>query len=416
MFRMTAGDSKDNTSLAGGGGKWWICILLLLATLLNYLDRQVLSLTADKLIAEFHIDKEGFGWILASFRYPYALAQVFGGWIVDSLGPRSVFPAAVGLWSTAGLLTGFAPSLGILSMCRCILGTGEAFNWPCALKTTERLLDDRDRPLANGVFNSGTALGSMIAPVVVTVLAARWGWRSPFIFAGALGGIWVVLWLASTRSYSVRLGGTPMAAREVVRVLIAIASKRAFWLLATTAVVVNSANYFLADWIPLYLKTERGFSFGAGNMLTVLIYAGLDAGNLLAGAFVRTATRRGVPVDQARNLALLISCILMTCAVLAGVTGSRYLALVCIILTAMGVAGFLVLYLTLVQDLDPLHVGAAAGMLGGLGNLVYGVVSPYIGRLADLHQTSLTFTCMGLLPWLAYLSISRVKREEPERT
>ena len=388
-----------------GSFKWWLCIVLLLATIMNYLNRQVLSLTAEKLIAEFHLNEAGFGLVLGAFRYSYAAVQLFGGWIVDALGARMVFPVAVGVWSLAGMLTAFAPTLGAISMCRLLLGAGEAFNWPCALKTTERLLEPADRALANGIFNSGTAVGAMLAPLLVTLFVPRWGWRSPFVFVGGLGVVWVLLWVGSTRGRSQKLRGEGLRLSEVPAIFASISRKRSFWLLAISAVVVNSVSYFLADWIPLYLKTERGFSFAVGNLLSILVYAGLDAGNLLTGAFVRGAMRRGMSSGMARSRSLLGSCVLMSCAVLAGLTQFRYVALGCIILTAVGVAGFLVIYLTLVQDVDPLHVGAAAGMLGGLGNLAYGVLSPYIGHLADLGQTSFTFLCIGILPWLAYWTI-----------
>jgi len=398
---MTVGDK----AWRAGAAKWWIAILLLAATILNYLDRQVLSLTAEKVIGEFGIGQEGFGRIVAAFRYSYAFVQVAGGWLVDAFGARTVFPLAVGVWSAAGCLTAFAPTLGALYACRFLLGVGEAFNWPCALKVTERMLEPKDRPLANGIFNSGTAVGAMLAPVVVTVLALSYGWRAPFLVTGALGFLWVGVWLVFTRGRGKQLAGLPLSPGGALRVMIAILRKPAFWMLAVSAVIVNSVSYVLADWIPLYLKTERGFSFGAGNVLSMLVYAGLDAGNLLVGVYVRTMVSRGRTVTAARNSALLICCILMSSAAAAGITPSRYLALALLTLTAMGVAGFLVLYLTLVQDLDPLHVGTAAGMLGGLGNFSYGLISPYIGRLADLHQTALTFTLVGVLPWLAFLAI-----------
>lgn len=384
---------------------WWICILLLFATVLNYLDRQVLSLTAERVIGEFQIDREGFGKILAAFRYSYAFVQIAGGWLVDAFGPRLIFPLAVGLWSTAGCLTAFAPTLGALYACRFLLGVGEAFNWPCALKVTERLLEPKDRPLANGIFNSGTAAGAMLAPVIVTVLALHYGWRSAFIVTGALGFVWVAVWFFYTRTRRGELGGKRLSAAGALRVMGAILRKPAFWMLAVSAIIVNSVSYVLADWIPLYLKTERGFSFGTGNVLSMLVYAGLDAGNLTVGLFIRRLVARGWKVPAARNAALLASCILMSSAAAAGITPSRYAALTLLVLTAIGVAGFLVIYLTLVQDLDPLHVGAAAGMLGGLGNFSYGLVSPYIGRLADSHQTGLTFALVGLLPWVAFLAI-----------
>jgi ACS family hexuronate transporter-like MFS transporter len=177
-------------------------------------------------------------------------------------------------------------------------------------------------------------------------------------------------------------------------------------MLAFSAVIVNSVSYFLADWIPLYLKTERGFSFGVGNALSILVYAGMDAGNLLVGFYVKRLAAAGWTVAMARRSALLLSCVFMSSAVLVGFTSAHYLALALLVLTAAGVAGFLVIYLTLVQDLDPAHVGAAAGLLGGLGNLAYGAISPYIGRLADLRETALTLTLIGVLPWIAYAAIA----------
>jgi ACS family hexuronate transporter-like MFS transporter len=312
------------------------------------------------------------------------------------------------------MLTTFAPTLGAISACRLLLGAGEAFNWPCALKTTERLLAPPDRPLANGVFNSGSALGAILAPIVVTVLVSKWGWRSPFVLTGALGAVWVYLWLRFTRGRASDLSGSQTRPAQAVAILGGIARRRNFWLLLTSAVVVNGVSYFLADWIPLYLQTERGFSFGMGNALSVLVYAGLDGGNLLTGVLVRAAIRYGATARQARAWSLFVSCMLMSCAAPVGFTQSRIIALGCIILTAVGVAGFLVIYLTLVQEVEPLHVGAASGMLGGLGNLCYGLISPYIGHLADLRETTLTFLLVGLLPWLAFLMILSVVRARPK--
>ncbi|HEX4810411.1 MAG TPA: MFS transporter [Bryobacteraceae bacterium] len=393
---------------------WVVCGLLFLATVLNYLDRQVLSLTAPKLIAVFHLNQREFGELIAAFRYSYALVQVAGGWIVDAHGPRIVFPTAVGLWSAASILTAFAPTLGAISGCRVLLGAAEAFNWPCALKVTERMLPPADRPLGNGIFNSGTALGAMLAPIIVTVAVSKWGWRSPFVVTGALGAIWVWIWIRVTRNRADQLLGSQAPAAAALSILAGILRKKNFWLLLTSAVIVNGVSYFLADWIPLYLQTERGFSFGMGNALSTLVYLGLDAGNLITGMFILSAIRFGLSYPQARTWCLFTSCLLMSCATSVGFTQSRSIALICIILTAIGVAGFLVIYLTLVQDLEPLHVGAASGMLGGLGNLCYGFLSPYIGHLADLRKTTLTFLLVGLLPWLSFLAILSVVRAGPK--
>jgi ACS family hexuronate transporter-like MFS transporter len=382
---------------------WRIVALLFAATFLNYLDRQVLSLTAEHIIEEFRLTKEDFGRILAAFRYAYALLQIAGGWIVDLRGPVVIFPIAVGLWSAAGVLTGFTRSAGMLAFLRFLLGVGEAFNWPCALNVTRRLVEERDRPLANGIFNSGAAAGALLAPVIVTVLAANWGWRAAFVVTGALGSLWIAAWLRSTRGVRGDLGATG-GRGTVPAVVVSVLRDGWFWRLSVSAVIANSVNYFLGDWIPLYLKTERGFGFAAGNALSMAVYGSLEAGNILIGLFVRRAASAGHTVAQARRVGLIGACMLMSSAAFAGLA-PRGVAVACLMLTALGVGAFLVIYLTMVQELEPRHVGTVAGLLGGFGNLAYGAVSPLIGRLADSRRTTLTFLLVGSLPWVALASM-----------
>ena len=384
---------------------WWICIFLFAATLLNYLDRQVLALTADKIITEFHLTKEGFGHLIAAFRYAYGIFQILGGFFVDSFGPRLVYPVAGGLWSMADILTSLAGTVTLLFGFRFMLGIGEAFNWPCALKVTHTLVPPKDRALANGIFNSGAAAGALIAPVVVTLLAVHYSWRAAFVLTGNLGAAWVLGWLWFTRKQVKELKGTPMKIGTALQVLGQFLSMRDFWLLTVSAIIINSVNYYLSDWIPLYLKTSRGFSFSRGNLLSIVVYAGSSSGNILVGLFVRKLVNRGLPIHTAKKCALFLSCILMCGAAFAGVTQYRYVAVGCLALTGIGVAGFLVIYLTTVQDLNSMYVGVSSGLLGGVGNLAYGYVSPLIGRLADLHRTNLTLTLVGLLPWLALVTI-----------
>ncbi len=391
---------------------WLIIGMLFLATVLIYLDRQILALTADRIMAEFHLSKEGFGRIISAFRYSYATFQIVGGWIVDSRGPGVVLPVALGIWSLAGMLTGLARSVRFLASTRFMLGMGEAFNWPCALKITQRLLPPRDRALANGIFNSGASAGAILAPLLVTLATLYFGWRSAFVITGALGGVWIVAWLIMSRPILGRLRGQRLSAMQVLRVMGIILTKRGFWLLSVSAIIINSVYYFLADWIPLYLKTERGFSFTVGNALSVIVYASLEAGNILVGLFVRRLVQKGFQVPTARRIALFVACLLMSTALLVGMVSSRGLAVCLLILPALGVAGFLVIYLTVVQDLESGYVGIASGMLGGLGNFFYGAVSPWIGRLSDLHQTFLTFSLIGLLPWLAFAAIFFAFREK----
>jgi ACS family hexuronate transporter-like MFS transporter len=390
----------------------WICILLFAATAIIYVDRQVMALTAEKIIAEFQLNQHEWGKVLATFRYSYGVVQIVGGFLVDAYGPALVFPAASGLWALGGLLTGLATSVAMLAGCRFLLGIGEAFNWPSALKVTNALVSPEERPLANGIFNSGAAVGALAAPVIVTLITVYFGWRAAFVATGTLGGFWVIAWLLYTRGSSAQLKGSSLTLHDVLPAVFHVLRLPGFWMLAIAGITINAVNYYLADWVPLYLKTTRHFNFAAGNILSIVVYAGVSSGNILAGLFVRSIVAKGLSVSAAKRGAMLISCMLMSAAAMAGFTPSRYLAVTLLALTGMGTGGLLVIYITLAQDLNPGYIGITTGLLGGLSNLAYGFLSPYVGRLADLHMNSLTLALMGALPWVAFIALFRSIRRE----
>jgi MFS transporter, ACS family, hexuronate transporter len=384
---------------------WGICLLLFFATSLIYLDRQVMALTADKIITDFGLSKQAFGHVLGSFRYAYGIFQIGSGFLVDSLGPGIMFPISGAIWSIGGLLTGFATTVSMLTGVRFMLGAGEALNWPCALKITNALLRPEDRILANGVFNSGTAVGALVAPLLVNLIAIRYSWRAAFVVTGIFASLWLASWLWFTRGSFSKLGGRPFVAAAVFSALRRILLMPRFWLLLVSAIVINSVYYYFSDWIPLYLKTSRGFTFSTGNTLSIVIYAGISVGNILTGFAVRVLLARGVSLPSAKRWALFLSCILMSFAIPAGVAANRYASVAFLGLTEIGVAGFLVVYLTVVQDLDPANIGMVSGLLGGFGNLAYGLINPYIGLLADQHRTVQVLTLAGVLPWLAFATL-----------
>jgi MFS family permease len=169
------------------------------STALNYMDRQAIALVSPQVRREFGIDFEGFGWLLTAFGLSYAVFQVPAGLMVDRLNVRLVYPAAVAFWSLMAIGGGLAPTLGVLVAMRALLGIGEAFNWPSALRVTSRILPPKDRSLGNGIFNSGAAIGAVLTPLTVPVLAKVFGWRVAFLVLGGLGFVWAGTWLALTR-------------------------------------------------------------------------------------------------------------------------------------------------------------------------------------------------------------------------
>jgi MFS transporter, ACS family, hexuronate transporter len=169
------------------------------STVLNYMDRQAMSLVGPQIKAEFHLRNVDFGWVLAVFQLTYAVFQVPAGYLADRWDVRKTYAGAVAFWSMAGMAAAFSPGLGVLLILRALLGVGESFNWPCALRVTGRILPASDRSLGNGIFNSGAAVGAVVTPITVTLLTNRFGWRTSFVVIGSLGFVWVAGWLAVLR-------------------------------------------------------------------------------------------------------------------------------------------------------------------------------------------------------------------------
>jgi ACS family hexuronate transporter-like MFS transporter len=180
---------------AGAGWGWGLCWLLFAATTLNYMDRQAIAVVGERIAAEFQIRFEDLGWVIAAFQLPYALFQVPAGFLADRWDVRKTYALAVAWWSIAAMAVAWSPSLGALMAFRAVLGMGESFNWPCALKVTATVLPPADRSLGNGIFNSGAAVGAVLTPLIVAPLTVWFGWRVAFELIGVAGLVWVAGWL-----------------------------------------------------------------------------------------------------------------------------------------------------------------------------------------------------------------------------
>src|SRR5262249_29854843 len=162
---------------------WGICWLMFASTVLNYMDRQAIALVGPKIKDEFRIGNEDLGWVQAAFYLSYALCQLWAGYLADRWDVRRAYAGAVAWWSLAGVATAYSPTLGTLLACRALLGVGESFNWPCALRVTATVLPPADRSLGNGIFNSGAAVGAVLTPLVVPPLTVHYGWRAGLLLA-----------------------------------------------------------------------------------------------------------------------------------------------------------------------------------------------------------------------------------------
>src|ERR1700733_7340890 len=179
--------------------KWQLCGVLFLATVLNYLDRQTMSILAPSLQKELHLDNEALGWLFAVFYYSYTFAQMAVGPVLDRVNLRWAFASAVCLWSVVSVLTGLANGFVGLLIFRLFLGVVESANWPGGMRVIARLMEPRERTLGNGIFTSGTSVAALVAPGLILGIAAYLGWRLTFVVVGSLGAFWVGGWILVTR-------------------------------------------------------------------------------------------------------------------------------------------------------------------------------------------------------------------------
>jgi ACS family hexuronate transporter-like MFS transporter len=196
--RIDLDDDFESRPKRAGRWAWGICWLMFASTALNYMDRQAIALVKPQVKEEYALNDGGFGWVIAVFYMTYAICQVPAGYLVDRTNVRWTYAGAVAWWSLAGMAAAFSPTLGILMVLRSVLGIGESFNWPCALRVTGTILPPADRSLGNGIFNSGAAVGAVLTPLLVPWLTVQYGWRTSFVVIGVLGFFWVAAWLALT--------------------------------------------------------------------------------------------------------------------------------------------------------------------------------------------------------------------------
>jgi ACS family hexuronate transporter-like MFS transporter len=189
--------------------KWWVCGLLLLATMLNYMDRLTLNLTAKLVRQSFGLDERDYGALESAFAVAFAVGSITFGWLADRINVRWLYPAALLGWSAAGFATGLVESFAQLLLCRFWLGLFEGSNWACGLRTTQRILPPSQRAMGNSILQSGAALGAIITPLLVKhMVTSGETWREVFMVVGGVGITWVLLWMPSVRTSDLALPQT----------------------------------------------------------------------------------------------------------------------------------------------------------------------------------------------------------------
>lgn len=394
--------------------RWWVCLLLMQATVVNYMDRMALNQLAVEIKASLRLDDFLYSWVESVFSFAFAVGAVCTGFVVDRVSVRWVYPLAVLGWSVAGVLTGFAGSFWALLTCRFALGLFEAGNWPCGIRTTRTVLRPEDRSLGNALFQSGTAFGAVITPQIILAIvgwAAATGqsetWRVPFRIIGSLGLVWVALWfltvpprmLVASEPNSAAAAGPSARFADIVR-------DRRFWALAAAVIAINVTWHGYRTWLPLYLRSQRGYTFEQMSDFTTFYYVVADVGSWTVGLATLALCRLGAGLHSTRLL-MFAGCALLTlCTAGVPFLPDGWKLQAGLLAVAFGALGLFPTYFALTQELSAKHQGKVTGTLGACAHLSLSATYPVEGWVCrETRSYEWVLGAVGVFPLLALVLI-----------
>lgn len=386
--------------------KWWICGLLLLASALNYMDRQTLANVATRITRQFHLSEEQYGNLETNFGLAFAFGSLFFGWLVDRLPVRWLYPIVVCLWSAVGFITASASNYTELLLCRTALGFFEGGHWPCAIKTTLRLLEPKDRSMGNSVLQSGTSIGAILAPQFMKFFLTpdldSDSWRPAFQVVGMLGVIWLAAWFFSIRETDLQDRPAPVRDATLSDFWQALLSRRMFAVVIIIS-LINTGWQLIRAWLTKFLIQGRGFAESDALNFNSLFFIASDIGVFGAGMLTLWLHRHGRSVHAARSITFF-GCACLSATSLLVLLLPKGPGLLCVLaVVAAGALGVFPIYHSLTQDISPRH----QGKISGIGSFLAWVWSPahkYYGRLVDQTGSfDLGFALAGCAPLLAWL-------------
>jgi MFS transporter, ACS family, hexuronate transporter len=430
-----------------GKYRWTICGLLFFATTVNYLDRQVLSLLAPDLSKEFGWTNTDYANITAVFQFVYALSMLFAGRLIDKLGTKKGYILAIIIWSIGAIMHAYSVPIGTLvshvfvwvglaavpvsiagfMISRAVLGFGEAGNFPAAIKATAEYFPKKERSFATGIFNSGSNVGAILAPLTVPWIAVNWGWQSAFIIIGAIGFLWMFFWfvLYDKPNKQKRLSATELAyinQEDVSNNELETDSNitktswtkllgyKQTWAFVFGKFMTDGIWWFFLFWLPKYLEAQFGLEKTEITLPLAVLYSMTMVGSICGGWFPMYFIKKGHNAYEARMKAMFIIALFPLVVLLAQPLGhiSFWIPVVLIGIGASAHQAWSANIFTTVSDMFPKKYIASVigigGMAGGLGGVL---VSKLGGALFDyyngLGHIQTGYTIMFVICSVAYL-------------
>lgn len=410
------------------GLRWWMISLVMLGSVINYLTRSTLAVAAPTLMKEIHITEQQYSWIVGAFQGAI-MAQPLVGYALDVLGLKIGLAIFVIAWASINMAHGLANSWQSLAFLRGLLGFAEGSANPAGMKATAEWFPAHERGLAGGVYNIGASFGSMLAPPLVVWAILVYNWRMAFVITGALGLLWVVLWLLFYQSPDKHKALSDKE-REYIRAgqekhlesvserpsFRKIARQRNFWGIALPRFLADPTWGTLTFWLPLYLTSVRGFNLQQIAMFAWMPFLAADFGCLFGGMVAMTLQKRvGVSVVNARRWAFTLGAFLMLGVGFAGVVQSPYAAVALLSLAGFAHQTLSVTVITMASDLfRKSEVATVAGMAGLFGNGGLLIFSLLIGGLVTTIGYTPFFISLALFDVIGAVILWTVVREHKQ--
>jgi ACS family hexuronate transporter-like MFS transporter len=414
--KVTQPRHASHTPRSKGRLRWWIVWTLFFSTVTNYISRQTFSVLAPLITAQYHLTHTDLAKILGAFQISYAATWLLGGIFLDAVGARLGLALAVVFWSVINILTGFASSVFGFASMRFLLGIGEGFNWPGASKTVAEWFPGQERSLAVAIFDSGSSIGGAVAALVIPLIALAFGWRSAFVFSGALGFVWLFVWLrvyhpldrhprvTLEETEFIRAGqdAPSVSSERGVQRWLKLGRNRNVWGIVLGRALTDPIWWFYVFWLPQYLSDARGFTLQRIALFAWMPFIAADLGNFTGGWISGYCIRRGVPVLRARLWVCAVSCLPILAGIPAATTHNVYAALGLICFALWGYASWSTMGLTLPSDLFPQDVVATVTGLSGLAAGLVGALFTFaVGMIVDRFSYGPAFLIAGLMPLFA---------------
>ncbi len=385
---------EQNVTTKAGNYRWTICTLLFLATTINYVDRQILSLVKPILDVELGWSNEEFGIVNAVFQGAYGFGLLFFGWFVDRYGAKVGYAVSIVAWSLAAMGHSIVSTVTGFMVARATLGVSEGGNFPSAIKATAQWFPKRERAYATSIFNAGTNVGAIVAPALVPWIAYTWGWQMAFVAAGVAGLLWLFLWIPfyNRPENSKYLGS---AERELIESdreeqnetqkvsWVRLLSYRQTWSFIVGKFLTDPVWWFFLIWLPDYFKKTRGLDIRESWVHLVTIYVIVTILSIFGGWVIGYLNKQGWTITRARKTGMFVFALCVIPIFLVAQVGEWGAVLLIGLAGSAHQAWSANLYTT-VSDMFPKKAVASVIGIGGMAGATGGMLFPiFSGRLLD---------------------------------